>query len=133
MMAAVEARQSSPVLAGGGIALDAMGGAISKLAPGETAFVHRDARCTVQYSAGWGEGAPAATVAANRRWLRSSWQSMRPFVSGQAYQNYADAALSDWAAAYYGANLGRLEQVKATYDPGDVFRYAQSVPLPAPG
>ena len=131
MMAAVEARQSSPILAGGGIALDAMGGAISRLGPDDTAFVHRDARCTVQYSAGWGDRAPASTIAANRRWLRSSWESMRPYVSGEAYQNYADPDLSDWAVAYYGANLGRLEQVKAAYDPDNVFRFPQSVPLPA--
>jgi hypothetical protein len=131
MMAAVEARQSSPVLAGGGIALDAMGGAISRLATDATAFVHRDARCTLQYSAGWQVGAPAATVVSNRRWLRSSWQSMRPFVSGQAYQNYADPELAGWAEAYYGSNLSRLEQVKAAYNPDDVFQFPQAVPVAA--
>ncbi len=129
MMAAVEARQTSPVLAGGGIALDALGGAINRVAPEATAFVHRQARCTLQYSAGWPEGAPPSTVRQNRRWLRSSWESMRPYVSGQAYQNYPDPELTDWANAYYGSNLRRLETVKGTYDPDDVFRFPQSVPL----
>ncbi len=129
MMAAVEARQTSPVLAGGGIALDAMGGAIGRVAAGATAFVHRNGRCTLQYSAGWTEGTPASTVAANRTWLQQSWTSMRPYVSGQAYQNYADPHLADWQSAYFGSNLERLEQVKSSYDPDNVFHFPQSIPL----
>jgi hypothetical protein len=68
-------------------------------------------------------------VAANRAWLESTWRSMRPYVSGQAYQNYIDPALPDWQQAYYGSNLARLEQVKAKYDPDDVFHFQQGIPL----
>jgi hypothetical protein len=128
LLSAVEARQSSAVLSGGGIALDASGGAINRVPPGATAYVHRDALFMMQYSAEWGAGASTSVVASNRRWLQSAWQSMRPFVSGQAYQNYVDPLLSDWAAAYYGANLDRLEEVKSLYDPGDVFNFPQSIP-----
>jgi FAD/FMN-containing dehydrogenase len=55
---------------------------------------------------------------------------MRPYVSGAAYLNYPDLDLPDAAQAYWGGNLARLEQVKATVDPDNVFRHAQSVPLP---
>ena len=131
LLAAVEARESSPVLSGGGVALDASGGAINRLAPNATAFVHRDALFSLQYSANWPEGAPGSLVQANRQWLQASWQSMRPYVSGQAYQNYADPALADWAHAYYGSNLPRLEEVKARYDPGNLWHFPQSIPLPS--
>ena len=111
------------------MALDASGGAINRVAPGATAFVHRDALFTMQYGANWVQGSSAAVVAANESWLDVTWQAMRPFVSGQAYQNYIDPKLANWAEAYYGANLGRLEAVKSTYDPEDVFSFPQSVQL----
>jgi FAD/FMN-containing dehydrogenase len=129
MLAAVEARQASPVLSGGGIALDALGGAINRVPADATAFVHRDGLYVVQYGAGWPTGAAASVVAANQQWLGTVWESMRGFVSGQAYQNYADPSLPGWAKAYYGANLARLQQVKVKYDPEDVFKFAQSVPV----
>lgn len=129
LISAVEARQSSPVLSGGGVALDASGGAINRVPADATAYVHRNSLFTMQYSAEWVNGASRSVIAANRQWLLSAWRSMRPFVSGQAYQNYVDPGLPGWAMAYYGSNLARLEEVKARYDPEDVFRFPQSIPL----
>ncbi|MHB8296842.1 MAG: FAD-binding oxidoreductase [Acidimicrobiales bacterium] len=127
---AVSKRQGPGLLQGGGAEIDAQGGAINRVPPAATAFVHRDSLASIQYSAYWSRNATAPVIAANRAWLESTWLAMRPYVNGQAYQNYIDPALPGWQDAYYGSNLGRLEQVKARYDPTDVFRFAQSVPLP---
>jgi len=113
--------------ASGGIAFDALGGAVNRVAPGATAFVHRNALFQAQYTTTWPVGSSAAAVARQHAWQQSFWQSMRPFASGQAYQNYIDPALTNWRQAYYGANFTRLTQVKAKYDPGRVFRFPQAV------
>jgi len=126
----IEERQRDPLAtAGGGIILDAWGGAIGRVGPAETAFVHRDAIASVQYFGGYPAGAPAEVIEANSRWLRDLVAAAAPHVSKQAYQNYIDPELADWAAAYYGTNLPRLRTTKTHYDPDNLFRFAQSIPL----
>jgi FAD/FMN-containing dehydrogenase len=111
----------------GGIAFDALGGAVNRVAPGATAFVHRDALFDAQYTTTWPVGSASAAVARQHAWQQSFWQSMRPYASGQAYQNYVDASLTNWRQAYYGANYTRLTQVKAAYDPHRLFTFPQAV------
>jgi FAD/FMN-containing dehydrogenase len=111
----------------GGIAFDALGGAVNRIAPGATAFVHRDTLFQAQYTTTWPVGSASAGVARQHAWQQSFWQSMRPYASGQAYQNYVDPALANWRQAYYGANFSRLTQVKGTYDPDRVFTFPQAI------
>jgi FAD/FMN-containing dehydrogenase len=128
LLSAIERNQTSSTIAGGAILLDACGGAINRVAADATAFVHRDALFSAQYLAYWNASDPSSVVTANYSWLADTWQAMRPYASGEAYQNYIDPNLADWLQAYYGANLPRLQSVKATYDPGNLFHFAQSIP-----
>ena len=43
--------------------------------------------------------------------------------------NYCDLDLTDWQHSYWGDNLMRLKQIKSAFDPDNVFRHAQSVPV----
>jgi len=121
----IERRNANPSLGSGALLLDSYGGALNRPKPGATAFVHRDELFCIQYGA-YFEG--AAADRASRSWIAGAHKAMRPYVSGQAYQNYIDPALTTWKRAYYGTNLPRLRQVKQTYDPDFFFRFPQAIP-----
>jgi FAD/FMN-containing dehydrogenase len=112
---------------GGSIAFDALGGAVNRVHPAATAFVHRDALFLAQYYTSWKWPGTRSGVASQHRWLRSYYNSLHPHASGQAYQNYIDPDLTDWQQAYYGANYPRLTQVKSKYDPANLFSFPQSI------
>jgi FAD binding domain/Berberine and berberine like len=114
----------------GGIAFDSLGGAVNRVAASATAYVHRNGLFQAQYTTGWtvpSNGVPPAGALRQRAWQLAFWKSMRPYASGQAYQNYIDPDLADWRTAYYGANLTRLTQIKAAHDPGNVFTFPQAL------
>lgn len=112
----------------GGVSLDAMGGALNRVDPGATAFVHRNALFVAQLTTTWADPASPAAVAAQQRWLRGFHATVGRYGNGEAYQNYVDPDLTGWRQAYYGRNYPRLVRVKATYDPAGVFRLPQGVP-----
>jgi hypothetical protein len=127
LQAATNAVESSQQIApgiGAAFLFDSYGGAINKVGPGATAFVHRNALAGVQMTATWGSGAEPGPSAS---WLAAAASDLAPYTSG-AYQNYIDPTLSDWQRAYYGTNLSRLVEVKAAVDPDDFFHFAQSIP-----
>jgi FAD/FMN-containing dehydrogenase len=112
---------------GGSIAFDALGGAVNRVHPAATAFVHRDALFLAQYYTSWKWPGTHSGVANQHRWLRSYYKSLHPHASGQAYQNYIDPELTGWQQAYYGANYPRLAHVKQKYDPLNLFSFPQSI------
>jgi hypothetical protein len=104
----------------GALLFDAYGGAINRVPADATAFVHRDALCSIQYLAYGPTPAGAA-------WVRAARAAMAPHVTGEAYQNYIDPDLDRWPRAYYGANLDRLRTIKSTVDPGRLFDFPQAI------
>ncbi|MFE9773814.1 FAD-binding oxidoreductase [Streptomyces sp. NPDC005931] len=108
----------------GSIALTALGGAVNRVAPTATAFVHRRSRMLAQYLASWREGTSGSAAEA---WLTSAHRAMRPHASGTAYQNYPDPTLKNWRAAYYGDAAPRLAELRKRYDPNRLFGHPQSL------
>ncbi|MGW1724742.1 FAD-binding oxidoreductase [Streptomyces sp. NPDC002306] len=108
----------------GSIALTALGGAVNRVSPTATAFVHRRSRMLAQYIASWGAGSSGSTA---QSWLTTAHRAMKPYASGAAYQNYTDPTLTDWRKAYYGQAATRLAKLKKQYDPNRFFTYPQAL------
>jgi FAD binding domain/Berberine and berberine like len=101
----------------GALLCDAYGGAINRIAPTATAFVHRKPLFCIQY---YGNGTTAA-------WIDQAWTKLRPHVSGLAYQNYIDPSLQHWEQAYYGQNLPRLQATRNRVDAHHYFNFPQAI------
>lgn len=112
---AVQDKQGQP--GSGAILFDSYGGAINRVPPDATAFVHREELCCIQYLA----------YDSTQTWLAQTYSKMRPHVSGMAYQNYIDPDLAGWRQAYYGANYPRLVEVQRRVDPEHRFTFPQAI------
>ena len=78
---------------------------------------------------GWFKDTTPKQVAENVAWLQALERALQPYVNGEAYQNFIDPTLPDWQQAYYAENFERLVAVKRRYDPDDVFRFPQGIPV----
>ncbi|MBT9492705.1 MAG: FAD-binding oxidoreductase [Paucibacter sp.] len=111
----------------GTVIMNLMGGAVGRVAPDASAFVHRQALFSAQYYVEYSPSTAAAELSEGELWAHGMRQLMRPWSSGRAYQNYLDALIADPEQAYYGSNLARLKQIKAKFDPQGLFKQAQGI------
>jgi FAD/FMN-containing dehydrogenase len=102
------------------IEFGADGGAVSRVAPQDTAFWGRGASHTMLAFAFWkvppGEGAAESTA-----WVRGAWAQLEPHTRG----NYVNLASTDDHESRvhqaYGDNYARLAALKKRYDPANLF------------
>jgi FAD/FMN-containing dehydrogenase len=123
LVARVQAAQTVAGIREGGISMDALGGKVASLAPDATAFPHRAALYSVQYTGTFDDGRDPAPIDAYVRGFRAA---MTPHWGDHAYVNYADGSLSDPGTAYYGDNLPKLQAIKKKYDPTGFFTQPES-------
>jgi len=65
----------------------------------------------------------------NVDWARQGWELMRPVASGGVYVNELALDESDERIrSAYGTNYRRLAQLKAKYDPENLFRLNANIP-----
>lgn len=110
------------------MAIEELGGAVSRIDAEETAFAHRDRRYNFLCL---GMCADPAEVEGCIRWSRGFWEAMQPFSSGGVYVNYLGAESEEGEgrvrAAYGAAKYERLSALKARYDPTNLFRLNQNI------
>jgi aclacinomycin oxidase len=125
------------------------GGQVNAVARDATACAQRTAVLDIACATGWIDPAAEAQILP---WVRALYRDLFADTGGVpvpgaaadgALINHPDIDLADpawntsgvpWHAIYYQGNYPRLQQVKAHYDPLDVFRHALSIqPVPSAG
>lgn len=110
------------------ILIEAPHGAASRVPDADTAYSQRDKRYNISGLAIWEEDG-------NRhrhiQWARNLAARIEPLSDGgAAYVNYLndDASPDEVKESYGGAKFRRLQELKAKYDPENVFRANQNIP-----
>jgi len=107
------AAATARMLAGGAVfffQIRSVGGAVADVDPAETAYPHRSANFSV------------AAVGADREEVNAAWDELYPHFTG-LYANFeTDLRPERLTDAFPPDTLRRLRDLKARYDPGNVFR-----------
>ena len=106
------------------VAIEHLGGAVSRVGPQDTAFVHRDVQHSLLVLRMWQDPAESEK---NIDWARRCYRTAEPFLKPGVYVNYLGDEGETRIRAAYGVNYERLRAVKNTYDPTNFFRLNQNV------
>jgi aclacinomycin oxidase len=127
---------------GGMLGLATYGGRINTVAADATASAQRDSILDIACTTGWIDPGDEEK---NLKWVRAFYRDLFADsggvpVPGEAYDgtfiNHPDVDLADpalntsgvpWQALYYQANYSRLQEIKARWDPLNVFRHSLSI------
>lgn len=104
------------------ILVDELHGAASRVSSTATAFPHREARFGIVMLAVWKD---PAEDDANVAWTRELAAAARPFGTGGVYVN---EAVGEKSRSAFGQNYDRLAEIKARYDPDNLFRHNTNIP-----
>lgn len=111
-----------------------LGGRISTVPKDATAFAYRDSIYWIQVQGNW-NNFPEKKAAVE--WAELTYSQLKPDIlnpvtqTPRAYVGFKQLNLGEfYPQAYWAEHYPRLQQIKAKYDPENVFTYPQSVKLP---
>ena len=99
-------------------------GAAHRIGPTETAWGYRNANWGAVYA---GVDPDPANVDAISAWSKEYYEALHPSSAGGAYVNMMMEEGQDRVEAAYGENYARLAQIKAKYDPDNLFHVNQNI------
>ena len=112
-----QSRKTSPLSF---VPIMVMGGAYARADSDASAF---GGRRTIQYVVSISATTPTADgFEAERQWVRDYWSALVPFAPGVgSYVNFMSEYEEDRVRSAYGEKYERLQQIKSTYDPDNIF------------
>jgi hypothetical protein len=99
-------------------------GAAAKVGKTETAWNYRDAKWAQVMV---GVDPDPANKEKITKWTKDYFDAVHPYSAGGAYVNFMMDEGEDRVKATYGDNYQRLAQIKAKYDPANLFRVNQNI------
>lgn len=110
-------RRPSPISS---VDMWALGGQFARVSPDATAFFRRDAPYLLGIEANWDD--PGADDE-NVTWVREFYTDMARYSPGGAYLNFPGfyEEGDDLVRKTFGDNYARLQEIKARYDPDNLF------------
>ena len=106
------------------IFIGSLGGAAARVASDAMAYGNRDANFVMNVHGRWETSAEDNTCIT---WARECFQALAPFATGGVYVNFMTDDGTDQISSAYGTNYARLSQIKAKYDPTNLFRTNQNI------
>jgi FAD/FMN-containing dehydrogenase len=106
------------------ILLEHFHGAVTRIAPTDTAVPHRDEGWNLLLPSEWID--PAHTEA-NIAWTKDTYAALSEHFSGGRWLNYLGDDQDDAIRSAYGPNYDRLVEVKRRYDPDNVFHLNHNI------
>ena len=102
-------------------------GEVTRVPVDATAVPHREPGYNFAITSVWAD--PAASDE-NVAWTKETFAAMQPYLAGRRYLNYfsEDDVGDDPVRAAYGPNYERLVELKAKYDPANLFHLNANVP-----
>jgi hypothetical protein len=104
-----------------------MGGAINRVDPEATAYSERSANWMVSVDGNWQDASDDDGVIG---WVRDTWDEIHKLGTGTTYLNFTgldDEAADTGVESAFGRNLQRLAEIKARYDPDNLFRLNNNI------
>jgi FAD/FMN-containing dehydrogenase len=99
-------------------------GAAARVGPDATPWAYRDATWTTVYA---GVDPDPANAEALRRWAVDYSDALHPYTLGGGYVNMMMDEGQEPVQATYASNYARLAEIKAKYDPDNVFHVNQNI------
>jgi hypothetical protein len=105
------------------IFLAQLGGAVNRVAPGATAYPHRNVNFIMNVHTRWED---RSMDKACIDWAREFFDKTAPYSAGGVYVNFISEG-EDRVNAAFGENHEALAEIKRRYDPDNFFRVNQNI------